>query len=132
MPATRKSNVALWIVQSLLAALFLFAGGSKLVMPVEAMQGAIPLPSEFLRFIGVAEVLGALGLLLPGILRIRQALTPIAAVGLACIMSGATVISIEAGAGAGAAVPFVVGSLATLIVIGRSAWAPARLQFKSR
>ena len=50
-------NVALWIIQVLLAALFVFAGGAKLVMSIEQMQqGGIPLPGPFLRFIGLAEV----------------------------------------------------------------------------
>ena len=60
-------NYALWIVQGLLALVFLFAGGMKLVMPVEEMTKQVPLPGLFLRFIAVAEVLGALGLILPGL-----------------------------------------------------------------
>ena len=94
MPKSRKASVALWIVQGLLAALFLFAGGMKLVMPAEMLKGPVPLPELFLRFIGVAEVCGALGLILPGLLRIRQSLTPIAAVGLVTIMSGAATVTI--------------------------------------
>ena len=62
---------ALWIVQGLLAALFLFSGGMKLVLPLEKLMGPVPLPGLFMRFIGVAEVLGAIGLVLPGLLRIR-------------------------------------------------------------
>jgi hypothetical protein len=73
---------ALWIGQGLLAIIFLFSGGLKLVLPLEAMTGPIPLPGLFLRFIGVAEVLGAIGLILPGVLRIRPGLTPLAAAGL--------------------------------------------------
>src|SRR2546428_5810460 len=87
-------NVALWIVQGLLAALFLFAGGAKLVLPLDQMTGPVALPGWFLRFLGVAEVLGALGLLLPGLLRIRPGLTPLAAAGLVIIMIGATVITL--------------------------------------
>src|SRR2546426_11851879 len=83
---------ALWIVQGLLALLFLWAGGIKLVLPLEKLTGPIPLPGPFLRFIGVAEVLGAVGLILPGLLRIRPGLTPLAATGLVIIMNGATVI----------------------------------------
>src|SRR2546425_7867969 len=64
-------NVALWIIQGLLAALFLFAGGAKLVMSADQMAGPVALPVWFLRFIGVAEVLGALGLVLPGLQRVR-------------------------------------------------------------
>ncbi len=72
-------NIALWIVQALLAALFLFAGGVKLITPIEEMTKQIAMPGWFLRFIGVAEVLGALGLILPWLLRIKPVLTPLAA-----------------------------------------------------
>src|ERR687892_155516 len=88
---------ALWIVQGLLALLFLFAGGMKLVQPIEALTEQMPLPGLFVRFIGVAEVLGAIGLILPGLLRIREGLTPLAAVGLVIIMSGATVLTLAGG-----------------------------------
>jgi hypothetical protein len=57
-------NYALWIVQGLLTLLFLFTGGMKLVLPVELMTEQMPMPGWFLRFIGVAEVLGAIGLIL--------------------------------------------------------------------
>ncbi len=63
----------LWIVQGLLALLFLFAGGMKLVLPLEALTEQMPQPGLFLRFIGVAEVFGAIGLILPGLLGIRSA-----------------------------------------------------------
>src|SRR5437867_1639669 len=89
MQNSRKAGVALWVVQGLLAALFLFAGGMKLVAPAAMLQGPVPLPELFIRFIGVAEVSGALGLILPGLLRIRPSLTLFAAVGLVTIMSGA-------------------------------------------
>ena len=58
-------------LQWLLGALFLFTGGIKLVLPIEEMRKQMPLAGLFLRFIGVAEVLGAIGLILPGLLRIR-------------------------------------------------------------
>ncbi len=57
---TKTMTYALWIVQGLLALLFLFAGGMKLVLPIEEMTKQMPLPGLFLRFIGVVEVLGAL------------------------------------------------------------------------
>ena len=112
-------NVALWIVQGLLAALFLFAGGMKLVMPIEALAGPIAFPEWFIRFIGVAEVLGAIGLILPWLLRIRPGLTPLAACGLVVIMAGATVVTIVGGPVAGAPVPFVVGLLAAWVAYAR-------------
>jgi hypothetical protein len=115
-----RKNAVLWVVQGLLAALFLFAGGIKLVLPIEAMAGPVGLPGPFLRFIGLAEVLGAVGLILPGLLRIQRQLTPIAAAGLVIIMIGATVVTALPGPLAPALVPLVVGLLAALVVYGRS------------
>src|SRR5215208_3949339 len=83
---TRRTRTMLWIVQTLLALLFLFAGGTKLVMPIEVLTAGTTLPGVFLRFIGVCEVLGAIGLILPELLRIRRGLTPLAAAALVIIM----------------------------------------------
>jgi len=116
---SRKANVALWVVQVLLAGLFLFAGGFKLVAPIAEMTKQIPMPGAFLRFIGVAEVAGALGLILPGIFRIARRLTPIAAGGLVIIMSGAVGITMAGGQIAPALVPLVVGILAGVVSYGR-------------
>jgi hypothetical protein len=117
---------ALWIVQVLLALLFLFAGGVKLVLPIEEMTKQIALPGLFLRFIGVAEVLGALGLILPGLLRIRPGLTPLAAAGLVIIMIGATAVSVAIGPVAAALIPLVVGLFAAFVAYGRWRLAPHR------
>ncbi len=115
---------ALWIVQSLLALLFLFAGGMKLVLPLEQLAGPITLPGPLLRFIGVAEALGALGLILPGLLRIRPGLTPLAAAGLVIIMLGAIVLTLVAGLVAVALISLVVGLLAAFVAYGRWRLAP--------
>jgi hypothetical protein len=115
-----RKNVTLWLVQGVLAALFLFAGVMKLVLPIEAMAGPVALPGLLLRFIGMAEALGAIGLILPGVFRIHQELTPLAAVGLVIIMAGATVITVMGGAVAPAAVPFLVGLLAAAVAYGRA------------
>jgi hypothetical protein len=112
-------NIALWMVQVLLAALFLFAGGMKLVLPIEEMTKEIALPGWFLRFIGVAEVLGALGLILPGLFGQKTALTPVAAACLIIIMIGATVITIMIGAGATVVVPIAAGLLSAFVAYGR-------------
>ena len=119
-------NVALWIVQGLLAALFLFAGGMKLVLPIEKMTGPVALPGLFLRFIGVCEVLGALGLTLPSLLRVRPGLTPLAAAGLIVIMIGATVITLAYVGIASALIPLLAGILAAFVAYGRSTLAPIR------
>jgi len=117
---------ALWIVQGLLAALFLFAGGAKLVLPLDQMTGPVALPGWFLRFLGVAEVLGALGLILPGLLRIRPGLTPLAAAGLVIIMIGATVVTLAGGMVAVALMNLVVALLAAFVAYGRWRLAPYR------
>jgi hypothetical protein len=120
-----RLNVLLWIVQGLLAALFLFAGGMKLILPPEAMAGPISLPLAFLRFIGVTEVLGAIGLILPGLFRIHVGLTPLAAAGLVIIMTGATVVTAMSGPVAPALVPLVVGLLSGSVAVGRWRQAPS-------
>jgi uncharacterized membrane protein YphA (DoxX/SURF4 family) len=118
-------NIGLWVVQVLLALLFLWAGGMKLVLPLEKLAGPVHLPGLFVRFIGVAEVLGGIGLLLPGLLRIRPILTSWAAAGLVIIMAGATGLTVIGG-GAGAVVPFVVGILAAAVAYGRWRRVPLR------
>jgi len=117
-------NYALWIVQGLLALLFLFAGGVKLVLPLETLAAQMPVPGPFVRFIGVAEVLGAMGLILPGLVRIRPGLTPLAAAGLVIIMIGATVLTLVSGGGAQALIPLAVGLLAAFVAYGRWRLAP--------
>ena len=123
---------ALWIVQGLLAALFIFAGGMKLVLPLEQMEGPIALPGAFLRFIGVAELLGGLGLVLPGLLGIRPALTPLAAAGLVVIMIGAMGMGFMVGDVAMALIPLAVGLLAAFVAYGRWRLAPHRSRAAAR
>jgi hypothetical protein len=119
-------NRTLWAVQGLLALLFLFAGCMKLMLPIEAMTKQMPLPGLFLRFIGLAEVLGAIGLIVPGLLRIRQGLTPLAGAGLVTIMTGATALTLATGGVAPSLMPLMVGSLAAFVAYGRRA--PAQLE----
>ena len=115
----RFMSHALWIVQGVLALIFLFAGGTKLVLPLEKLVGPMPMPGVFLRFIGVAEVLGAIGLILPGLLRIRPGLTQLAAAGLVIIMIGATALTLAGGDVVAALIPLVVGFLAAFVAYGR-------------
>jgi uncharacterized membrane protein YphA (DoxX/SURF4 family) len=123
---------ALWTVQVLLAALFIFAGVMKFVMPVEQMQDPVALPGWFLRFIGVVELLGGLGLLLPGLLGIRPGLTPLAAAGLVIIMIGATVIGFMFGPVPMALIPLGVGLLAAFVAWGRWRVLPHRSRATAR
>lgn len=120
----KRLTCALWILQGLLALIFLFAGGTKLILPIEEMTKDVALPGLFLRLLGVAEVLGAIGLILPGVLHIRPGLTPLAAAGLVLIMIGATVITLATMGPALALVPLMVGLLAAFVAYGRWRLAP--------
>jgi DoxX-like family len=115
-----RSTAKVWVAQGVLAALFLFAGGMKLVMPAAALAAQSHMPGEFIKFIGVCETLGALGLILPGLLHIQERLTSLAASGLVIIMIGAVVTTILQGQGPAAIVPAVVGLLATYVARARS------------
>ena len=119
-------NVVLWIVQVLLAALFIFAGAMKFIMPMEEMLKQMPVAMSgwFLRFIGVAELAGGLGMIVPGLLRIKPWLTPLAACGLVIIMIGATVITMMSGDIKSALMPLVVGLLAAFVAYGRAKLVP--------
>jgi hypothetical protein len=119
-------NVTLWVIQVLLALLFLFSGCMKFILPIEVMTKQVALPGAFIHFIGLAEVLGAIGLILPGALRIRTGLTPLAASGLTVIVIGATVLMFENGGVAKAAFPFVTALLSAFVAYGRWRLAPLR------
>jgi DoxX-like family len=114
----------LWAVQTLLALLFLFAGGEKQVMSAAELTGQTAIPVAFLRCIGVMEILGGLGLVVPGMLRIRTELTALAAAGLTTIMIGAVVVTIQTMGVAMATLPFVTGALTLLVAYGRWRVAP--------
>jgi DoxX-like family len=117
-------NYALWIVQGLLALVFLFTGGMKLVLPLDKLTADMPMPGWFVRYLGLAEALGAVGLVVPALLRIRPGLTPLAAAGLVLIMIGATAFTLAGGMIATALIPLVVGLLAAFVAYGRWRLAP--------
>jgi uncharacterized membrane protein YphA (DoxX/SURF4 family) len=120
-----KKNTVLWIVQGLLAIMFLFAGGSKLAMSTAQMTeqakavGGLQLPDAFIRFIGVCEVLGAIGVIVPWLSGIRPGLTPLAAAGLVVIMIGATVVNLTTTIPAIAILTVILGLLAAYVAYGR-------------
>lgn len=114
-------NTRLWIAQSVLTVMFLLAGVPKLVMSAEQMQapGPIQLPVAFIRFIGVCEILGAIGMIVPGLTGIKPGLTPLGAAGLVIIMIGATVVNIVDGPAPAAVITVVLGTLAAFVAYGR-------------
>ena len=128
MQTLLRDNRVLWVLQILLAALYLFAGGFKLVATPEQMVASQtdPIPSAnmvlFLRMIGVFEVLGAIGLVVPGLTGIKRHLTSVAAGCLAFIMLGAIVVSIMQIGVSAAIMPLVVGLLDLVVMFGRRGW----------
>jgi putative oxidoreductase len=121
-------SVALWVVQILLAALFLNAGFLKATQPIASIAPMIPwapdVPEPLVRFIGVSELAGAIGLVLPAWTRIRPTLTPLAACGLVVVMLLAALFHISRGEWMN--VPFVLtlGALAAFVAWGRLTRAP--------
>ncbi len=115
----------LWALQVLLALVFLLVGAMKLIVPVQVLLAQMPiqLPALFVRFIGVVEVAGALGLILPGLVRIRPILTPLAACGLVIEMICATVYTVIGGQGVVAVLPLLLGLLCAFVAYGRRPWA---------
>lgn len=121
---------ALWIVSGLLALLFLGAGSFKLLMPVAYLADQPPMawvssvPPWLVKLIGLAEVAGALGLILPAATRILPQLTPLAAKGLALIMALAFGIHIFRGEIDATVAPVVLFSLAVFVSHGRTKLVP--------
>ena len=119
----RRTEVRLWVTQGALAALFLFAGAGKLAMPAEELTRDSAFSAEFLRLIGTCEVLGAVGLILPWLIRVKPVLTPLAAAGLVVIMVGATVTVAVTMSPALALLDVAVGAAAFSVVAGRRDYA---------
>ena len=116
-------NVGLWITQLLLAALFSMAGLMKLAQPISHLSAMLPwtaqVPEALVRFIGAAEVAGALGLILPAATRILPVLTPVSATGLLLIMILASGFHVWRGEITNLPINVVLGSLAAFIAWGR-------------
>lgn len=123
-----KLNIALWVVQVLLAALFLMAGANKTFQSIEELSKMLPwvaqVPVGLVRFIGISELLGGLGLLLPSILRIKPNLTPLAAIGLAIVMILAAFFHISQGESAVIGMNFIFMAMALFVAWGRTKKVP--------
>ncbi len=119
----------LWTVQVLLALVFVFAGGFKLLTPIDVLTTLVPLPGLAIRVVGLAEVLGGLGLILPGVLGIRPTLTPLAAVELIHVMLAATLLTLATQSDATQAlIPLATGLLSAFVAYGRWRVAPLGAQ----
>ena len=114
-------NIVLWIVQVLLALAFLAHGIMFLVPPPDiAVQMNALLPRWFQVFLGVAEVLAAVGITLPGLTRVLPGLVPAAAVGLMIVMVSATILHVWRSEFSSAVVTFVLLLMAAFVAYGRS------------
>ncbi len=115
-------GVALWIAQVLLAAVFGMSGAMKLFTPIAELAQKMPWVAHapwLVRFIGVSELAGALGLVLPSVTRVRPGLTPLAALGLVVVMALAVPFHLLRGEVAVVPVPVVLGALAGFVAWGR-------------
>lgn len=119
-------NRTLWIAQWLLASVFLFAGIAKLVSPLQPMAQQVGVPAGLLLFVSVMEVLGAVGVVLPGVLHFRGKLIPLAALGLVAIMIGATAVTLRTAAVLMALFPLITGLMAAFVAYGRWRLLPLR------
>jgi len=119
-------NRTLWIAQWLLAVLFLFAGIAKLVSPIQPMAEQSGVPAGLLLFVSVMEIVGGLGIVLPGLLHFATKLIPLAALGLIAIMVGAVAVTLRTGTVLMALFPLITGLIAAFVAYGRWRLLPLR------
>ena len=120
-------NVGLWVLQILLGLFMAVASGlPKLIVPIEMLPMPIPIPGPLLVFIGVAEIAGGLGLILPGLLKLRPGLTPLAAAGLGLVAIGGMAYQLAAGEPGNAVFALAIAVLCALVGYGRWQVAPHR------
>jgi len=121
-------NIVLWIVQALVALAFVLAGFMTASQPIERLKKSLNwvnhYSASFVRLVGILEILGALGLLLPGLAHILPWLTPVAAVGLALMMSGAIFVHLRLKEYASLTAPIVLLVLFLFMAYGRFVLAP--------
>ena len=126
----KRSNtwhVSLWVVQILLAGMFLMVGYMKALTPIAELTKTVPMAGEMpllIRFIGVSELAAGLGLLLPAALRVAPGLTVAAAAGLALVMVLAVGFHMARGEYSAIGTNVVLGSLAGVVAWGRLLKAP--------
>ncbi|MGQ0838546.1 DoxX family protein [Actinokineospora sp.] len=118
-------NVVVWIVQGVLAAVFLGAGAMKLFQPRAKLMAdpkmgwAGDFSDSMVKTIGALEILAAIGLVLPWLTGIAKVLTPLAAVGLVLMMIGAVVVHVRRKENAAVPPGVVLGLLAAFVAWAR-------------
>lgn len=120
-------HISLWIVQILLAGIFLMVGFMKTATPIEELTKTVPLAAEMpwlIRFIGISELAAGLGLLLPAALRILPRLTVLAAAALSLVMVLALLFHVMRGEYSAIGTNILLGALAGLVAWGRLLKAP--------
>jgi len=120
-------NVSLWVAQSILAIMLLMAGVMKFTTSIEdqrKMEWAKHISEGFIHFVAIAELLGAVGLLLPSILKIKPRLTVWAAIGAAIVFVSALILNISVGDMKPMGFLIVLTGLAMFIIWGRGIKAP--------
>ena len=120
-------HISLWIVQALLAAMFLMVGYMKAFTPIDELNKTVAIAAEMpvlIRFIGISELAAGFGLLLPAALRIRPQLTALAAAGLALVMVLAIAFHVMRGEYSAIGTNIALGILAALVAWGRLYKAP--------
>ncbi len=121
-------NMALWVVQGLLALLFLMSGSMKAFTPLATMRKRMTwsnnFPAAFVRFIGIAELLGAIGLIAPAVTGIQSWLTVAAAVGFVVVMVSASVFHTSRREYQNIGIPLVLLGLSVFVVLGRGVLVP--------
>jgi uncharacterized membrane protein YphA (DoxX/SURF4 family) len=126
-------TMVLWVIQIVAAAQLVMAGSMKLFGTNEMLTQFYPgMPNTFMRFIAVCEVLGALGLILPGMVRRWRWLTPLTALGILVIMIGAVVYSVVTFGWGLVWSPLLVALLSAVVVYGRRAWGLDAIKSASR
>lgn len=121
-------NIALWLAQVLVAILFAMSGIMKAFTPIAELMNSAPwvadVPLLLVRFIGVAELAGAVGVLVPALARILPSLTPLAAAALALVMALACGFHLTRGEPVGAAINVALALPALFVAWGRFRKAP--------
>lgn len=129
--SSKGIHIALWVTQVLLGLAFASVGAMKLTQPIATLAASMrwpgAVPAALVRFIGMSELLGGLGLILPAATRTRAGLTPLAGAGLATVMLLAALFHVSRGEWAALPVNIVLGGLAAFVAWGRSTKVPLGL-----